>query len=470
MNKVWNSSAEAVKDIGPGASVAIAGFGIGHRFPTSLLVALRDSGVGDLTVVCNSLGASGQMRAQILAENHQIRRLVAAFSARPGIQTAGESQVAAGEIELELVPQGILVERLRAGAAGLAGFYSPVGVDTELAEGKEIRKFGDEEFAFEPAMTVDFALLRAYRADTRGNLQFRGGSQNFNPAFAKAARTTIVEVDEIVPAGELPPDAIQLPGIFVDRVVQAEVVPTVDQLRTSTKTRSVSPTDRHSYDGKEGLSREEMAHRVARLLPEPSYVNLGLGIPTLVSSFVRDRDVVLHAENGILGYGEIVPDDQADLDHYNAGGEFVSLNPGASFFDSVTSFEIARSGRLDAVVLGAYQVSAGGDIANWRTPGMAGGAIGGAMDLTIKRNRVIAVLNHTDRKGRPKLVEECTFPPTSKGCVDTIVTDLGLFLLRDGKFELTEVAEGFTVDEVLAMTGMEVTVAEPVTTMQAALR
>ena len=221
MNKVIDSPEQAIADIPDGAVVAIAGFGIGHRFASSLIVALRDKGTRNLCVVCNSLGGPGQIRGQILAENRQIRKLIAAFSDRPGMKTASEEQIIAGELEVELVPQGTLVERCRAGGAGIPAFYSPSGADTALADGKDIRYFGGKPYVLEHAIRVDYALLRAHRADRAGNLQFRGGSQNFNPSFAKAARVAIVEVDEIVEAGEIPPEDVDLPGIFVSRVVKS---------------------------------------------------------------------------------------------------------------------------------------------------------------------------------------------------------------------------------------------------------
>jgi 3-oxoacid CoA-transferase len=185
-----------------------------------------------------------------------------------------------------------------------------------------------------------------------------------------------------------------------------------------------------------------------------------------VSNHTGGRSVVLHSENGVLNYGAIIAGPDFDPDIHDASGYFVEIRPGASFFDSVTSFEIARSGRLDAVVLGAYQVGANGDLANWAAPGMAGGGIGGAMDLAVGARRVIIMLEHTDAKGHPKLVERCDFPLTAPRCVDVVVTDLAL-LTRDGDcFRLDEIARGFTVEEVLSLTGMPVTIADPVGIMQ----
>ena len=214
MNKVSASPEQAIADIGDGATIAIAGFSVGHRFATSLILALRDKGTKNLCLVCNSLGDPGATRGQILAENRQVKKLIAAFSVRPGTPTASEDQIVAGEMEVELVPQGILVERCRAGGAGIPAFYSPTSVGTALAEGREIRDFDGKPHVLERAIRVDYAFLRGYRADRLGNVQFRGGSQNFNPSFARAARVAIVEVDEIVEPCDIAPELIDLPGIM----------------------------------------------------------------------------------------------------------------------------------------------------------------------------------------------------------------------------------------------------------------
>src|SRR5678815_2781467 len=168
MDKAIDTPQQAIADIPDGATIAIAGFSVGHRFATSLILALRDKGTKNLCLVCNSLGDPGATRGQILAENKQVKKLIAAFSVRPGTPTASEEQIAKGEMEVELVPQGILVERCRAGGAGIAAFYSPTGVDTDLATGREIRIFDGKRYVLETAIHVDYALLRGYRADRLG--------------------------------------------------------------------------------------------------------------------------------------------------------------------------------------------------------------------------------------------------------------------------------------------------------------
>ena len=462
MNKVVASPEQAVADIRDGATIAIAGFSVGHRFATSLIFALREKGTKDLCLVCNSLGDPGATRGQILAENKQVKKLIAAFSVRPGTPTASEGQIVAGEMEVELVPQGILVERCRAGGAGIAAFYSPTSVGTALTEGREIRDFDGKPHVLEYAIRVDYAFLRGYRADRLGNVQFRGGSQNFNPSFAKAARVAIVEVDEIVEPGAIPPELVNLPGIFVSRVVKT--TQKFDLWRRPERRPSDQP---RLYNGKPGLTRAGIAKRAAALVKDGTYVNLGVGIPTMVSNYLVDRDVILHAENGVLGYGHMVTDEQEiDPDIYNAAGQFVALKPGASFFDSVTSFEMARGGRIDTVILGAYEVDQSGSVANWSTADAKRGGIGGAMDLLSGKGDLIIVMEHSDSKGRPKLRRTCTYPLTGKGCVNYVVTDLALLRWHDGRFVLDEVAPGFSPGEVRKLTEMEIAVGPDVRTME----
>ena len=453
MDKVFASAAEAIADLPDGATVALGGFSVGHRFALGLITALRDKGSKNLCLVCNSMGAAGELRGQILAENKQVRKLIAAFSVRPGMPTATEDQIKAGEIEVELVPQGILVERCRAGGAGIPAFYTAAGADTDLAKGKELREFAGRSYVMETAIQVDYAFVRAYRADRSGNVQFRGGSQNLSPAFAKAAKVAIVEVDEVVEVGELAPDAINLPGIFVSRIVKSTQPFDAKQVPQSKR----RPADAaREYNGKPALTRAGIARRAAALLREGTYVNLGTGIPTMISNNLDGRDIVLHAENGVLGYGKMVTGDAVDPDYYNASGQYIELKPGASFFDSVTSFEMARGGRIDTVVLGAYEVDQGGSVANWSTQNEKLGGIGGAMDLVSGGAELIIVMEHCDSKGRPKLKKKCRFPLTGRGCVDYVVTDLAVLRFENGGCRLLEVAPGFTADEVIALTEMDI--------------
>jgi len=320
----------------------------------------------------------------------------------------------------------------------------------------------------ETAIRADYALLQAAQADAVGNLTYRRGARNFGPAFATAAATTIAEVKEIVPVGGLDPEAVVTPGIFVDRIVETtqHFDPSVIRQIMMMSGRSRLMEGRGEADGPLGLPPDLMALRVAGLLRDGEYVNLGLGLPTLVSNYIAGRDVTLHSENGILGYGPFPEEGHEDLDLYNASGQLVTPLPETAYFDSTVSFAMARTGRVSTIVLGAFQVAANGDLANWNVPSTGAGGIGGAMDLAAGGGRIIAILYQREKSGASKLVDALTYPATALACVRSVVTDLAYFDIDADGFLLRELAPGLRVDDVRAATAAKLRVASDLREMQ----
>jgi 3-oxoacid CoA-transferase subunit A len=232
-NKVYSSGLAALHDLPDGASVMIDGFAGPGGMPHYLLLALREHGARDLTIISNTAGIArvvnfgtpaGRLAVDhsILIDNRQVKKVIASYPVSPSASRPSSFELAyrRGEVELELVPQGTLAERIRAGGAGVAAFYTPTGVGTLIAQGKETRVIDGKEYLLEQALRADFCLIRGYKADTLGNVVYRGTSRNFNAVMAPAARTTVVEVDEIVEAGALDPEAIVTPGTYITRMVQ----------------------------------------------------------------------------------------------------------------------------------------------------------------------------------------------------------------------------------------------------------
>jgi len=207
------------------------------------------------------------------------------------------------------------------------------------------------------------------------------------------------------------------------------------------------------------LDRQTMALRVAREFQDGDVINLGIGIPVLASNFVpAGREVVFHSENGVLGFGEVTNVGEGDPDFVNAGGQTVRIIPGTCFFDHAESFTIVRGGHLDVCVLGAYQVSEKGDLANWMVPERKTGTIGGAMDLALGAKRLIVTMNHVTKDGQPRIVKECTYPITALACVDLIVTDIAVIEVTPRGLILKEVAPSWTAEEVQKLTEPRLTV------------
>ncbi len=431
MNKVHPDAKSALGGLlKDGITIAAGGFGL-CGIPENLIAALVESGVKELTIAGNNAGVD-DFGMGLLLKARQVKKVIASYV---GENKEFERQVLAGELELQLTR-----------------FYTRTAYGTQLAEGKPTHVFDGREYVLEDAIRADVAIVKAWKGDALGNLVYRKTSRNFNPMIASCGRVTVAEVEQLVGVGELDPDQVHTPGIFVDRIVQGA------KYEKRIEFRTVSGA---AASKKDSPVRDLMARLAARELRDGFYVNLGIGIPTLVANHIpAGMTVHLQSENGLLGIGPFPADDAVDPDLINAGKQTITTLPGSSFFSSADSFAMIRGGHVDLSILGGLEVAENGDLANWMVPGKMVKGPGGAMDLVSGVKRVVVLMEHCSRDGAPKILKQCSLPLTGKGVVNKIITDLCVFEVERGKgLVLTELHPGVALEDVRARTGADFRVA-----------
>jgi 3-oxoacid CoA-transferase len=438
------TAAQAAEKIANGSVIIAGGFGMTGN-PVHLLHALAETDTNGLTYIGNNVGEPGLGGGRLL-RNGQIKKAVGSFfTSNPEAVAAAQE----GSIEVELLPQGTLGEAIRAGGAGLGGFFTPTSAGTPLAESRETREIEGQEMVFVSPIKGDVSLIRAWKADTAGNLQYRMTENNFNQAAATASALVIAEVEEIVPVGELDPNAIHTPGCFVDFLVQAHT--SEEDLGSSA---SVSGSAK-----KVDAMRMAMAQAVLDELHAGEVVNLGIGIPTLVADLITpESGIIMHTENGMLGVGP-EPESGGAMDYpVNAGKIPVTALPGSSYFDTSSSFGMIRGGHVDVAVMGGLEVDEAGNLANWSVPGKPLLGVGGAMDLASGAKRLIVTMTHCNREGNSKVKKQCSLPLTAKGVVDILATEKAVFKFDDQGMVLIKIMYGSSEEDIRANTEADFTV------------
>jgi 3-oxoacid CoA-transferase len=480
-SKVVASAEEALEDIKlQDITICVGGFGLSGN-PETLLNAISRSDAKNLTIASLTGGVDGFGIGKLI-EAGMVKRLISSYV---GENKHLEAAFFGGSLEVELTPQGTLAARMKAAGCGFPAFFSPTGAGTVYSKGgipikfksdgsfqveiesqpRPTEMFDGHEYVKEFALHGDLAIVKCWKADTRGNLVFRGTAANANPDCAMAGKITIAEAEHIVEAGELDPNEIHLPGVYVNKVILA-----TDNEKPIERMRVQDKNNKKGGVVKGGRGR--IMRRAAKEFKDGMYVNLGIGMPTMASNYIPNGvKIELQAENGLMGIGPYPESEEvADPDYINAGKEPITALPGASAFSSSESFNMIRGGHIDLTILGGLQCSANGDLASWIVPGKLLKGMGGAMDLVgAIGSRVVVTMDHTAKDGTPKIMRECSLPLTGYNVVNRIITDMCVFdvdLEGGTGLTLIEIAPGVTVDDVKKATACDFKVVpEPIPLM-----
>jgi len=455
--------------------IAFGGFGL-VGLPENLISALGKKGTMDLTCVSNEAGVNGH-GLDILIKNRQVKKLICSFV---GENHNFEEQYFHGDIELELVPQGSLAEKFRAAGAGIPAFYTRTGVGSIVGEGgvvkkfrhggdgiekvsigKEMRIFNGKRYLMVHSIQSDYAFIKGNVADELGNVTFNKTALNFNIDAAKSAKNCIVEVEKIVPAGAIDPHHVQLPHIYVKRLIKGtNYIKPIEKYTIKKEGENAAEAD--IFKTPEGKIKKKIAERAAKMVKDGMYINLGIGVPVLIANFIdKSLHVTFQSENGILGLGEFPYAHEVDPDLINAGKQVVTVVKGGAFMTSAETFAMIRGGHLDITFLGGMQVSEAGDLANWIIPGKVVKGMGGAMDLIAGAKTRVIVMQHNAKGGKAKILRDCTLPLTGAKCVSALVTEKAVFQWnKKGKMVLTDVAKESSLEDIRATTEAIFEVAE----------
>uniref|UniRef100_A0A6Q2X4I0 Succinyl-CoA:3-ketoacid-coenzyme A transferase n=1 Tax=Esox lucius TaxID=8010 RepID=A0A6Q2X4I0_ESOLU len=449
-SQFYSDPTEAVKDIPSGATILVGGFGL-CGIPENLINSLLKTGIKSLTAVSNNAGVDN-FGLGLLLQTKQIKRMISSYV---GENAEFERQYLSGELEVELTPQGTLAERIRAGGAGVPAFFTATGYGTLIQEGgspikynkdgtiaiasekREVREFNGRHYIMEKAITGDFALVKAWKADKAGNIVFRKTARNFNQPMCKAAKVTIVEVEEVVDVGTFAEEDIHIPSIYVNRIVKGGSYEKRIEKRTVQKAQAEKPKPKKEAD----IVRERIIRRAALEFEDGMY--------GILENFT-ERCILIERLGNMYSLAQYP--NHIDL---CAGKETVTVLPGASYFSSDESFAMIRGGHVNLTMLGAMQVSKTGDLANWMIPGKMVKGMGGAMDLVASAGtKVVVTMEHSAKGGKHKILETCNLPLTGKQCVDRIITEKAVFDVDKNKgLTLIEVWEGLTPEDIKECTG-----------------